>query len=87
MHKMIVRGTIASCLTLAATGAFAFGGGNLSPEESPYAILEPQTVMPDTTFEGRSAFTGGDAGDLSGVRDAPPHRMTRKHRKHLLRDR
>jgi hypothetical protein len=87
MHKMIVRGTIASCLTLAATGAFAFGGGNLSPEASPYAILAPQTVMPEMTFEGRSAFTGGDASDLSRMGDTPPHRMTRKHRKRLLRDR
>jgi len=38
----------AAVLALATTGgALAMGGGgNLSPSQSPYAILEPQTVAP-----------------------------------------
>jgi hypothetical protein len=47
MREMVRWGTAAVVLAFGAPGAFAMtGGGNLSPEESPYAILEPQTVAP-----------------------------------------
>ncbi len=46
---------------LTASAANAIGGGPTSPWASPYAILEPQTVLPEAvtpqaTEEGRAAF-------------------------------
>jgi len=58
---------------LGAANAFAMGGGNLSPEQSPYAILEPQTLAPYGATEGRSVYTGGDSDAQSGYR-ASRHR-------------
>jgi hypothetical protein len=39
---------------------FAMGGGDLSPEESPYAILAPSTVAPSVMIDGRAAYTNGN---------------------------
>ena len=46
MRKIILFGAATAFLSLGAVGAFAMGGGNLAPEESPYAILAPQTLGP-----------------------------------------
>ncbi len=44
MRKNFLWGA-AAILVLGTSGALAAGGsGNLSPSESPYAILEPQTL-------------------------------------------
>jgi hypothetical protein len=48
-------------VALGAANALAMGGGNLAPEESPYAILAPQTLAPYGANEGRSVYTGGDS--------------------------
>jgi hypothetical protein len=39
---------------------FAMGGGDLSPEESPYAILAPSIVAPSVMIDGRAAYTDGN---------------------------
>jgi hypothetical protein len=39
---------------------FAMGGGDLSPEESPYAILAPSIVAPSVMIDGRAAYTNGN---------------------------
>ena len=45
MRNILVLGTTAVVLAFGAPSAYAMGGGgNLSPEQSPYAILEPQTL-------------------------------------------
>ena len=50
MRKMALAGASALLLVLGAGAASPFGGtGNIRPEESPYAILEPQTVTPTAT--------------------------------------
>jgi hypothetical protein len=47
MREMVLLGTAAAMLAFGASDAGAMGGGgDLSPSESPYAILEPQTVAP-----------------------------------------
>jgi hypothetical protein len=61
MRKMIFAGAACLAVAFGASSAFAMGGGPTSPWASPYAILEPQTVMPEivapqAAIEGRSAF-------------------------------
>jgi hypothetical protein len=47
MREMVLPGAAAALLAFGGAGADAMGGsGNLSPEASPYAILEPQTLAP-----------------------------------------
>jgi hypothetical protein len=75
MHKIILCGATAVVLILANASAYARGGGgDPSPEESPYAILEPQTVAPlafapRALKEGRSAFSGNDTDYSSQYSD------------------
>jgi hypothetical protein len=69
MRKIILLGTTAVALALGAANAYAQGGGNLSPEASPYAILAPQTLAPSVMSEGRAALTGGDPSFWSGQSD------------------
>ena len=66
MRKFVLFGATAVVLALGVAHASAMGSGNLSPEASPYAILEPQTVAPSGIGEGRAAYTGGETGDKSG---------------------
>jgi hypothetical protein len=69
MRKIILLGA-AAALSLGSVNAYAMGGGggNISPEASPYAILAPQTLGPSWTNEGRSVYTGpdGDYGAQPG---------------------
>jgi hypothetical protein len=47
MREIVLSGTAAIVLCFGAGAACAMtGGADLPPEKSPYAILEPQTVMP-----------------------------------------
>ncbi|WP_158814869.1 hypothetical protein [Methylocapsa sp. S129] len=47
MRNIFLLGTTLAVLAFGAGNAHAMGGsGNLAPSESPYAILEPQTVTP-----------------------------------------
>ena len=66
MRKIVLFGATAIVLTLGAADASAMGSGNLSPQASPYAILEPQTAPPSAIDEGRAAYIGGEMGDKSG---------------------
>ena len=68
MRKIISLAATAVVFTLGAAAANAAGSGHdLSPEESPYAILEPQTAAPPAMSEGRSAFMGSDEGYSDNV--------------------
>ena len=42
MRKTILFGATAVALTFGAANAYAMGGGDLTPEQSPYALLAPQ---------------------------------------------
>jgi len=72
MRKILLLGATAVVLALGSAGAFAMGGGNASPEASPYAILEPQTLAPPAMTEGRAAYIGSDAGGWFGFRAQQP---------------
>jgi hypothetical protein len=69
MHKIILLGATAVILTLGSANVYAMGMGSggagssspLSPEASPYAILEPQTVMRSGVSEGRASYSGNGA--------------------------
>jgi hypothetical protein len=63
MSKILLGAAAIAAASLAASSAYAIGGGPTPPSASPYAILEPQTVYPElaaptATFEGRAAYTG-----------------------------
>jgi hypothetical protein len=67
MRKICLLGG-AVIVTFAAANAYAMGpgGGDLTPDQSPYAILEPQTVMPSGLNEGRASYyPGNDAASAS----------------------
>jgi hypothetical protein len=47
MREMVLASAAAIILAFGLSNASAMGGsGDLSPSESPYAILDPQTVTP-----------------------------------------
>jgi hypothetical protein len=79
MRKTILLGTTAVALALGAANAYAMGP-NLSPEASPYAIHEPQTVAPSFMNEGRAALTGGDPSFSFGQSDAQAPLVTPEDR-------
>ena len=86
MRKIILFGATTAFLSLGAVGAYAMGGGNLAPEESPYAILAPQTLGPSWGNEGRSVYTGPDAGNGAPTDyDAPTTDNGVRHRHHQHR--
>ena len=61
MRKFLLFGAATIALALgAANAAHAMGGGNLSPEASPYALIAPQTLQPSPMTEGRSVYTDPD---------------------------
>jgi hypothetical protein len=57
MRKISLFGSAAAIFAFAAANANAMGpgGGDLTPDESPYAILEPQTVTPSWISERRAS--------------------------------
>lgn len=67
MPKIFLATGALLAATLAASSAYAIGGGPTPAWASPYAILEPQTVAPLATIEGRSVYVGGKHdGDRRG---------------------
>jgi hypothetical protein len=61
MRKILLGAGAFLSFALAASAAHAIGGGPTQPWASPYAILEPQTLAPETVApqaaeEGRAAF-------------------------------
>ncbi|WP_158816534.1 hypothetical protein [Methylocapsa sp. S129] len=92
MRNIMLFGAAAIALTLSAASASAMGGGNLSPEQSPYAVIAPQTLQQSPMQEGRSAYTGDDSGYSSsyGVQpgyDAPQTLTTPEDRNYYSRGR
>jgi hypothetical protein len=73
MRKIMLFGATAIALALGAANAYAIGGRNLSPEQSPYAVIAPQTLTPSPLSEGRAVYTGEDLGFTSsyGVQPEP----------------
>ncbi len=63
MRKIIVLAAAAAALVLGAASANAVP--NIDPQQSPYAILVPDSSAPMATSEGRAAAVGGDAGGWS----------------------
>jgi hypothetical protein len=63
MRNTVTSGAAAVVFVLSAINANAMGtgGGNLSPDASPYAVLEPQTLSPAPMTEGLAALTDEDA--------------------------
>ncbi|HLH49587.1 MAG TPA: hypothetical protein VKV96_09620 [Roseiarcus sp.] len=84
MPKILLAAGALLASALAASSAYAIGGGPTPPWASPYAILEPQTVAPEAaapfaTVEGRSAYIGGKReGDWRG---GDRERNRRSHRR------
>jgi len=73
MVKKIICGAILSVtFALGLSGASAI---DLSPVESPYAILAPVTVAPPTPVDGRAAQIGEDFAPTPDKTPAPPSRF------------
>jgi hypothetical protein len=87
MRNIVLLGTTAVVLTLGAANAYAMGGGNVSPEASPYAILEPQSVAPSVMGEGRAALTGGDPSFWFGQSETAAPLATPEERNYFSRGR
>lgn len=85
MRKIILLATTAVVITLGAASANA--NPNLRPEQTPYAVLEPQTVAPLPTSEGRAAFTNDNADRWSGYLGAAPVVTTPEDRTYYSRGR
>jgi hypothetical protein len=57
MPRILITVAFAVTAVLSCSCAYARGGGNSSPWESPYAILEPQTVAASSEVEGLSSLS------------------------------
>jgi hypothetical protein len=79
MRKIMLFGATAIALALGAANAYAIGGGNLSPEQSPYALIAPQTLQSPLS-EGRAVYTGGDSGFSSSYGAQPEPLVTPEQR-------
>jgi hypothetical protein len=73
MRKISLFGGAAAIFALAAANAYAMGpgGGDLTPDESPYAILAPQTVTPSWISERRASFYESNAAVSAANSNAP----------------
>jgi hypothetical protein len=73
MRKICLFGGAAAIFAFAAANANAMGpgGGDLTPGESPYAILEPQTVTPSWISERRASSYEGSAASSASNPNAP----------------
>jgi hypothetical protein len=87
MRNIVLLGTTAVVLTLGAANAYAMGGGNPSPEASPYAILEPQSVARSIMSEGRAALAGGDPSFWFGQSETAAPLATPEERNYFSRGR
>jgi hypothetical protein len=69
---------VVAVFAFGGTRSFAMGGGgNLSPIESPYAILAPITVAPLVIIDGRAAYANGEGSPSPGRVALPPRRFHR----------
>jgi hypothetical protein len=69
---------VVAVFAFGGTRSFAMGGGgNLSPIESPYAILAPITVAPLVTIDGRATYANGEGSPSPGRVALPPRRFHR----------
>jgi hypothetical protein len=80
MRKIMLFGATAVALALGAANAYAIGGRNLSPEQSPYALIAPQTTSQSPLSEGRAVYTGGDSGFSSSYDVQPEPVVTPEER-------
>ncbi|WP_158813981.1 hypothetical protein [Methylocapsa sp. S129] len=86
MRKIILLATTTVALAIGASAAYATSP-NLTPEQSPYAILAPQTLASPSISEGRAAFTGDNAGYSSSYVDPAPQTVTPEERNYYSRGR
>jgi hypothetical protein len=87
MRKTILFGATAVALTLGAANAYAMGGGDLTPQQSPYALLAPQTLQQSPRSEGRSSYGGQGPGSWSGNGVQPSYFVTPQDRNDYLNGR
>jgi hypothetical protein len=60
MRNILLSGATAVVVAFGSADAFAMGGRDLSPEQSPYALLGPQAIPEAPMSEGRSAYTDSE---------------------------
>jgi hypothetical protein len=87
MRKIMLIGATAVALTFSAANAYAVGGGDLSPEQSPYALLAPQTLQSPPMSEGRSAYPARGPHSWSGYGVQPNYFVTPQDRDDYLNGR
>ena len=73
MRKISLFGGAAVIFAFATANANAMGpgGGDLTPDESPYAILAPQTATPTWMSERRASFYESNAAVSAANPNAP----------------
>jgi hypothetical protein len=74
MRKTIHIALKASILVLGAADASAMGGGNLSPEASPYALFRQP-------FSGEPPSTEGRSADIGEASHSPNWNLTGNHKR------
>ena len=82
MLKILLSAAALAAVAFAASSAYARGGGGggpVSPEASPYAILEPQTVNPELAAPS-AAFTAAYGVAQPRYDVTHTHRGRRSHR-------
>ncbi len=87
MRNILLFGATAVALSFGAASAYAMGGGDLSPQQSPYALLAPQTLQNPPMSEGRSAYGSRGPGSWSGYGVQPNYFVTPKDRDDYLNGR
>jgi hypothetical protein len=87
MRKIILFGAAIVALTLGAANAYAMGGGDLSPEQSPYALISPQSTQHSPTSQGRSSYRNQGPGSWSGNGVEPSYFVTPQDRDDYLNGR
>lgn len=87
MRNITLLALAAAAVVLGGADAFAMGGGNLSPEQSPYALIAPQTLQQSPVGEGRAAYTGGDPGYSAGYGAQPVYVEPPEERNYYSRGR
>jgi hypothetical protein len=87
MRKIMLFAATAVALTFSAANAYAVGGGDLSPEQSPYALLAPQTLQASPMNEGRSAYPARGPHSWSGYGVQPNYFVTPQDRDDYLNGR
>lgn len=75
MRKPMVLLAAALALAFGTRAALAFGGtGNISPEESPYAVLEPQTLGPASLPPASTGAPAADEPPIGAMHERARHK-------------